>query len=441
MASDQAVTAAADGSGDLNEPQGGVFTNRDFVKLFSGEMVSLIGTQITQFAMPLVAILTLRATVFEVGILNALRLAPVIVVALFAGVWLDRARRRPVLIGCSLCCAVLIGLVPLASATGHLSLGLLYVVAVLVGGLNVVFDIGALSYVPNLVEPRHLPEANGKIQAIRAFSGISGPAIAGLLVGLITAPITMSADAVSYLFSAAGLLSIKQPEPAPEIPEGRIPVHRQIAEGFRAVYGGPVLRALLTQSSLLNLAFGGLWPVFLVYALRNLHLHPLELGIVVGSAAVGGLAGALGTSKLRVAIGLGRSMILTTIGASLGPLLLLVPHNASALSVVILVIAQLVYGTSIQVFNVNAITLRQVVTPRRLLARMNATYRMLLFGVAPLGAIIGGLLGEATGVRVALEITVFAMLTPLLWLLFSPVFRLKEIPAGPPADEGGKGHG
>jgi len=441
MASDQAVTAAADGSGVPVEPDGGVLTNRDFVKLFSGELVSLIGTQITQFAMPLVAILTLRATVLEVGVLNALRLAPVIVVALFAGVWLDRTQRRPVLIGCSLSCAVLIGLVPLASATGHLSLGLLYVVAVLVGGLNVVFDVGALSYVPNLVEPRHLLEANGKIQAVRAFAGISGPGIAGLLVGLITAPITMSADAVSYLFSAAGLLSIKQPEPPPEIPQARTPVHRQIAEGFRAVYGGPLLRALLTQSSVLNLAFGGLWPVFLVYAVRNLHLHPLELGIVVGSAAVGGLAGALGTAKLRVKFGLGRSMIITTVGASLGPLLLLVPHNASLLSIVILVLAQLVYGSSIQVFNVNAITLRQVVTPKRLLARMNATYRMLLFGVAPLGAIAGGLLGQAAGVHMALEITVFAMLTPLLWLFFSPLFRLTEMPAGPQSQEGDKANG
>jgi MFS family permease len=441
MASDQAVAAAADGSGVPPPPQDGVLANRDFVKLFSGEMVSLIGTQITQFAMPLVAIVTLRATVLEVGVLNALRLAPVIVIALFAGVWLDRVRRRPVLIGCSLSCAVLIGLVPLASATGHLSLGLLYVVAALVGGLNVIFDVGALSYVPNLVERRHLMEANGKIQAIRAFSGISGPGIAGLLVGLITAPITMSADAVSYLFSAAGLLSIKKPEPAPEVPQDREPIHRQIAEGFRAVYGGPLLRALLTQSSVLNLAFGGLWPVFLVYAVRDLHLHPLELGIVVGSAAVGGLAGALSTSKLRDRLGLGRSMVITTIGSCVGPLLLLVPHNASALSIVTLVAAQVIYGSSIQVFNVNAITLRQVVTPRRLLARMNATYRLLLFGVAPVGAIAGGLLGQAAGVHLALEITVFAMLTPLLWLFFSPLFRLKDMPAGPESHEENKTHG
>jgi MFS family permease len=435
MASDQTVTAATGDSGPPAEPRGGVFSNPDFVKLFAGESVSLIGTEITQFAMPLVAILTLKATVLQVGLLNALRLAPVIVVALFAGVWLDRTRRRPVLIACSLCCAVLIGLVPLASATGHLSLDLLYVVAVLVGGLNVVFDVGALSYVPTQGEPRQLPEANGKIQAIRAFAGVSGPGLAGLLVGLITAPFTMSADAVSYLFSAAGLISITRPEPAPEVQAERTPVRRQIAEGFRAVYGGKLLRALLGQTAMLNLAFGAMWPVLLVYALRVLHLSPLKLGIVVGSAMVGGLAGALYATRIRNVLGLGRSMVVATIGTGLAPLLFIVPRGAGLLSVTILVVAQLVYGTNIQILNVNAITLRQIVTPKRVLARMNATYRMLLFGVAPLGAIAGGLLGTAVGLRPALEISVIAMVAPMLWLFFSPVFRLKEMPTGPDEDE------
>jgi MFS family permease len=435
MASDQAVTPTTGDSGLPAPPAGGVMTDRNFVRLFAGESVSLIGTQVTQFAMPLVAILTLKATVFEVGVLSALRLAPVIVVALFAGVWLDRTRRRPVLIVCSLICAVLIGLVPVASALGFLSLGLLYAVTVLVGGLNVIFDVGALSYVPNLVETRHLGEANGKIQAIRAFAGISGPALAGLLVGLITAPITMSADAVSYMFSAGGLLTISKLEPPPKVPEQRTPVRRQLAEGFRAVYGGKLLRNLLSQTAVLNLAFGALWPVFTVYAVRNLHLSPFKLGVVVGSAAVGGLAGALFATRIRDRFGLGRGMAVATIGTGLAPLLFIVPRGASPGSLAVLVGAQLVYGTSIQMINVNAITLRQVVTPKRLLARMNGTYRMLLFGVAPVGAIIGGVLGEVFGLRVALEISVFAMIAPMFWLFFSPVFRLKEMPPGPDEDK------
>jgi MFS family permease len=435
MASDQAVTPAVGDGGRPAPPPGGVMSDRNFVKLFTGEAVSLIGTQVTQFAMPLVAILTLKASVFEVGLLNALRLAPVIVVALFAGVWLDRTRRRPVLITCSLVCALLIGLVPVASAAGFLSMGLLYAVTLLVGSLNVIFDVGALSYVPNLVEPHHLGQANGKIQAIRAFSGISGPALAGLLVGLITAPITMSADAVSYLFSAGGLLSISKVEPPPQVPAERTPVRRQLAEGFRAVYGGKLLRNLLGQTAVLNLAFGAMWPVLIVYAVRVLHMSPFKLGIVVGSAAVGGLAGALLATRIRNRFGLGRSMAVATVGCALAPLLFIVPRGATLASVLVLVVAQLIYGTNIQLINVNAITLRQVVTPRRLLARMNGTYRMLLFGVAPVGAIIGGVLGEAFGLRTALVISVISMVAPMFWLIFSPVFRLKEMPAGPDEDK------
>jgi MFS family permease len=434
MASDQVVASATPDAGPPAEPAGGVLTNHDFVKLFAGESVSLIGTQITMFTMPLVAILTLKATVFQVSVLLALRLAPVIVVAVFAGVWLDRVRRRPVLIVCSLSSAVLIGLVPLASATGHLSMDLLYVVAVLVGGLNVIFDIGTLSYVPNLVERRHLLEANGKIQAIRAFAGISGPGIAGLLIGLITAPITLSADAISYLFSAAGLISIRKREPAPKVPEVRTSIRRQIGEGFQAVYGSRLLRALLTQSAALNLAFGAFWTVFLVYAVRILGLSPFKLGLVVGAMAVGALLGALFSHRVRNALGLGRSMIYSTIGCSMAPLVLLIPRSASLPSMLILMAAQFVYGANISSLNVNAITLRQVVTPRRVLARMNATYRMLLFGVPPVGSIIGGLLGTALGLRTALVIALIALTSPMAWLFFSPVFRLQEMPGAPDED-------
>jgi MFS family permease len=434
MASDQVVAAATPDAEPPAEPSGGVLANRDFVKLFCGESVSLLGTYITQFTMPLVALLTLKATVLEVGVLNSFRLSPVLVVALVAGVWLDRVRRRPVLIACALCCAVLIGLVPLAQWTHHLSLGLLYVVAFFVGGLNVVFDIGSLSYVPNLVERRHLMEANGKFQATRAFAAMAGPGIAGLLIGLITAPITLSADAVSYLFSAAGLISIRKPEPAPQMPEVRISLRRQIAEGFTAVYGSRLLRMLLTQSAALNLAFGAFWTVFVVYAIETLHLSPFKLGLVVGAAAVGALLGALFSHRVRNALGYGRSMFFATIGLSLAPLLLLVPRNAALPAMLILMAAQFVYGASITTYNVNAITLRQVVTPKRLLARMNATYRMLLFGAPPVGSIVGGLLGTALGLRTALTIALIALTSPMIWLFFSPVFRLTEIPSGPDED-------
>jgi MFS family permease len=433
VASDQTVRAPGPALG-APAPTRGVFANADFVKLWAGESISLIGTQVTQFTMPLVAVLSLNATVAEVGVLNALRFVPVLLLSMFAGVWLDRRRRRPVLIACALGNAVLIGMVPLASVTGMLSIGLLYAVVTLVGLLNMVFDVGALSYVPNLVKHDHLAEANGKIQASTAFAGVAGPGVAGLLVGLITAPITLSVDAVSYLFSALGLITIRKPEPAPEVPEVRPSVRQSIAEGLRAVYGSKLLSALLTQGTALNLFFGGFITVFVVYAIRVVHLSPFELGVVMAAAAVGSLIGATTAGRVRQAIGLGHTMIVNTVGVSVTLLALLIPRHASPLAMVIFVTAQLVYGWNIAMFNVNAITLRQIVTPKRVLARMNATYRMVLWGVAPIGMTLGGLLGGAVGLRTALVISLTLMASPLLWLFFSPAVRLAEMPAGPPPD-------
>lgn len=430
--SDHIVTAAARAPAAPARPRDSVLANRDFVRLWAGETVSLIGTQVTQFAMPLVAILTLNATVFQVGVLNALRFLPLIPLSLLAGVLLDRRRRRPVLIGCALGNAVLIGLVPLSSVTGLLSIGLLYVVATLVGTLNMTFEVGALSYVPFLVEPRHLRESNGKLWASTSVAGISGPGLAGLLVGLITAPITLSVDAVSYLGSALSLISIRKPEPEPDKPTERPSIRRSIAEGLHAVYGSKLLRALLAQSAVLNLCYGAVNVVFVVYAVRVLGLSPFKLGIVIGAAAVGGLAGALLATRFATALGLGRAMAVSTVGVSAGPLMFMIPRDAAPFSIVVLVAAQLVYGCSIAIFNVNAITLRQTVTPQRLLARMNATYRMVIYGVPLFGAMSGGMLGSAVGLRPALVISLVAMISPVLWIFFSPVYRLKEMPQGPP---------
>jgi MFS family permease len=425
MAADQVTKVSTARPGPAGR---GAFGNPDFAKLWAGQSISLIGTQVTQFTMPLVAILTLNATVIEVGVLNALRFVPVLALSLFAGVWLDRRRRRPVLIACALGNAVLIGLVPLASVTGLLSIGLLYVVVTTAGLLSMTFDVGALSYVPDLVDHEHLTDANSKIQASTAFAGVAGPGLAGVLVGLVTAPITLTADSVSYLFSAAGLIAIRKPEPAPEAPEVRISVRQSIAEGLRAVWGSKLLSAMLTQGSALNLFFGAYITVFVVYAVRVVRLSPFELGIVLAASAVGALAGATTARRVSKALGLGRTMVVNTAGVSLALLLLLVPRHASLAAIAVFVAAQLAYGWNIAMLNVNTITLRQVVTPKRVLARMNATYRMVLFGVAPVGMSLGGLLGSAVGLRTALVISLTLMASPLLWLFFSPVFRLKQMP-------------
>lgn len=425
MASDQLTQAVAPAR------TRGLLANRDFTKLFVGETISQIGSQVTQFTMPLVAIITLNATAFEVGVLNALKFVPVIVVAVFAGVWLDRRQRRPIMIMCALGNAVLIGLVPISKVAGFLSIGLLYVVITLAGSLTVIFDVGALSYVPSLVDRDQLAEGNSKLQASGYFAGVAGPGVAGLIVGLITAPLTLSIDAVSYLFSAAGLIAIVKREPAPGTPASQPSIRRSLAEGFRAVYGTKLLRILLGQSATLNVGFGAVSTIFTIYAVRVLGFSPDKLGLALGSLAAGAFFGSLLAARIQRLIGLPRTLTLAIIGVCASPLLLLIPRNADAVSLLLAMAAWFGHGFGIGMWNVNTITLRQVLTPMRLLARMNATYRMVLFGALPVGAMLAGLLGDTVGYWRATLISVIALTTPMAWLTFSPVFRLKQLPAGP----------
>ncbi|MDQ2957931.1 MAG: MFS transporter [Actinomycetota bacterium] len=415
-------------------PAPSIWSNRDFVKLWSGETVSLIGTQITQFTLPLVAILTLHVSVFQVGLLNACRTAPIVVVSLFAGVWLDRRRRRPILIACSLGNAVLIGLVPLSYATSMLSIGLLYVVCLAVGVLSVVFDIGVLSYVPNVVQRRHLADSNSKIQTSTSLAMVAGPGLAGALVGVLTAPVTLSADAVSYLCSAVGLLSIKTPEQPPEVPEVRQSVRSSIAEGIRAVYGSPVLRSLLNLSATFNFVQAGFITIFVVYGVRDLHLSPFKLGVVLGAIAVGGICGAMLSNRISRRFGIGPTMLGGLCGATLCPLVLLIPRGPGLASMATMVGIEFLYGFGVLSFNVITVTVRQTVTPNRLLGRMNASYRMVLFGMAPLGSALAGFLGQSFGLRTALVIAVLAFPVCILWTVSSPVVRMREMPPGPAED-------
>lgn len=415
---------------DVRAPDAGVLADRDFVKLWGGETVSLMGSQVTDLALPLVAIVTLHAGAFQVGLLNVARYVPFVVLSLLAGVWFDRHRRRPTLIAANLGRAGLIALVPLAALLGWLSMPLLYAVGLGTGVLTVLFDVGILSYVPGLVERRQLAEANSKIATSYSLAGICGPGLGGFLVGVLTAPIALAVDAVSYLVSAVALGRIRRPEAAPE-PVAARSVAADIAEGLRTVVGNRILRHLATQSAAFNLFVNVVITVFLVYAVRVLHLAPTQLGVVVGAGSAGALVGALSANRLRTTLGFGRTLWLSTVLACLTPPLLLVPDGADPVSLAVLGGTLAVHGANLAIFNVNSLTLRQTVTPDRLLGRMNASYRLVLYATVPLGALLGGALAQAIGLRTALAVGVLGVACPLAWLAFSPVFRLREMPTGP----------
>lgn len=410
---------------------GGALRDPTFRRFWIGETVSLIGSEVTRFALPLVAVLSLGASAFEVGVVNAMRYVPIVVVSLFAGIWLDRRRRWPVLIGANAGRAFFIALIPFAGAFDVLSIWLLCVVALAVGTLTVIFDVGSLSFIPNVVDRAKLTDANGRLQTSFSLAMILGPSLGGALVGAFGAPTTLALDAASYVFSVLMLLSMRVSEAAPETPAKRQSIRESIAEGLRAVYGSPVLRNLLTQSATFNLAQNAMLTVFVVYAVREIGLSAGQLGLVLGLGAFGALAGSLLANRLTRVVGLGRTLRLTTVVANLAPLLFLLAMGDGPLSVAVLTIGYGLAGFMLVIYNVNTVTLRQVVTPNRLLSRMNASYRMVLFGTIPLGALLGGTLAQYLGLRPAMVITLLLLTTPIAWLFFSPVFRLTAMPTGP----------
>lgn len=409
----------------------GALRNPEFRKFWIGETVSLIGTEITRFALPLVAVLSLGASAFEVGLVNAMRYVPIVIVSLFAGIWLDRRRRLPVLIASNIGRAVFIGIIPLAYALDGLSLWLVCLAALGLGTLTVLFDVGSLSFVPSVVERPQLGDANGRMQTSFSLAMIVGPGLGGFLVGALTAPVTLVLDACSYAFSVAMLLSLRVREPEPHTPAERPTLRSSIAEGLRAVYGSPILRNLLTQSATFNLAQNAMLTVFVLYTVRTLGLTAQQLGLVMGIGSLGALAGALSATRITRVVGYGPTLRLATIVAGLAPLLFLVARGADVVSIALLTVAYGAAGFMLVIYNVNTVTLRQIVTPNRLLARMNASYRMVLFGTIPLGALLGGALGQYLGLRTAMVITLVLLTSPIAWTFFSPVFRLAELPTGP----------
>jgi MFS family permease len=408
-----------------------LLANRDFVRLWTGGTASLIGSRVTDLALPLAAIVTLRASAFEVGLLNVARYAPFVLSSLLAGVWFDRYRRRPILIAGNLGRAVLVSLVPLASVLHLLSMNLLYAVGFAVGVLTVLFDVNILSYVPGLVERRHLAEANRTIATSYPVAGICGPGLAGLLVGLLAAPVALAVNGLLYLFAAAALTAIGHREPMPPARRRRPPVRRSIAEGLRTVGNDRVLRHLATQSVTLTLFENVVVTVLGVYAVREIGLYPAQLGLVVGAGAVGGLLGAVLADRLRDRLGFGPTLRLATLVACLSPLVLLEPHGSDPASLLVIGGSLAVHGFHLAVFNVNAVTLRRSVTPDQLRGRMEASYRLVQFATIPVGAILGGTAAHLFGLRSALAIGVVGLTSPIVWIAFSPVFRPHAMPDGP----------
>jgi MFS family permease len=404
-----------------------LWRNVDFMKLWTAQAISVFGSTITRDALPLAAILTLTATPAQVGLLSALGMAPVLVLGLPTGVWVDRVRRRPILIAADLGRALILVSIPIAALLGALSMPQLYLAALLAGTLTLFFNVADNSFLPSVVKRENLVEANSKLGLTDSLSEIIAPAITGGLVGLITAPLTILVDTLSYLVSAFFLGLIRTPE-TPSRPTDRPESLRgDILTGLRLVGGDPILRALAGSSGAFAFFGGFIGALYGIYAIRVLGLTPAVLGLLISTGGVGALLGALLAGRLARRFGPGPT--LTGSFFVMGLATLLIPLAAGQrYAVAMLAMGQLVGDTALAVYFIHAVSLRQTVTPDHLLGRMNASFEFLVTGIGPLGLLLGGALGQALGVRSTLLIAALGELTGCLWLVLSPVLKLRAFP-------------
>ncbi|MDQ2809616.1 MAG: MFS transporter [Chloroflexota bacterium] len=404
---------------------GGLWRHPDFVKLWLGRTVSEIGSGISGTALPLVALLTLGATPSQMGVLLAVSELPVLAVGLLAGVWVDRLRRRPLLIGADLGRALLIGVIPLAAWLGRLDMALLYGVAALSGALTVLFNTADQSYLPALVERDAIMEGNSKLASGSAVAEIGGPSLGGVLVQALTAPVAVLADALSFLVSAASLALIRRNEPPPPPPETRSGVRREIVEGLRVVWDDPLLRAVALSSATFNFFGGSFATLYSLYLVRDLGLPPAVLGALIGAGGIGALAGATLVERITQRVGRGPTLIGSLFLGTALQLLVPLTSGPPTVTIPILFLTQLT-DVALAVFFINETTLRQQRVSDRLLGRATAALAVLTGGALALGALLAGALADTWGARPTLLLGSLGMIAAAAWMLASPVRGLRE---------------
>lgn len=398
--------------------------NDDFLKLWFGQSVSLLGTQVSVIAIPLTAVSMLHVSAFQVGLLGTAEYLPFLLVALPAGTMADRLSQRRILIASDVGRLACLLSIPVAWWLGHLAVVQLYAVGFLTGALTAFFDIAYQSLVPSLVSTERLTAANARLEVSNSAAQLGGPSIGGALVALLTAPFAILADAVSYAVSVASLLAIRGRQ-APErtdapAAEALSSLGRDILKGLRALLGHRILRPVVLCTATLNFFGDMAFALVVLFAVRDLGLSPSTLGLAMSIGAVGLLVGAMTAERVGRHLGIGATLTLTAMAFPLGLVLLAVARPGVA-GVFFIATQGIVNGYVAAVYNVNAITVRQTITPPHLLGRVNASNRFIVWGVIPIGTTLGGVIGSAFGLRTAFWVAAVGASTAALWIVLSPL--------------------
>ncbi|HYB66766.1 MAG TPA: MFS transporter [Candidatus Acidoferrales bacterium] len=406
--------------------KGSLWKHWDFLKFWTGDTVTQFTGQITSLALPTIAVLTLQVTALQLGIIDALNFIAFPTLGLFVGVWMDRVRRRPVMIVANLIQVATLASVPLGYVLGVLGLYQLYAVALIMGTSTLFFDVAYQAYLPSLVNKEDVVEGNQKLQTSASAAQVVGPSVASALMQLIGAALSLTVDAFGTLVSVFTLASIRKPEPKPErSSDGQTHFFAEMKEGIRVITGNKLLWTQAGCTSTSNLGGSIFFVAIFLYAYRTLGISKGIIGVAFSISAVGFLMGVLVSSVVTKKLGLGRTIALSA-ASNFGLLLVLLANRSFA----VLIIGAALFVSSLgnPIYNINQVSLRQIITPNRLQGRMNATMRTIVWGTIPAGSFLGGIFSTSFGIIPTLVIGSVISGASFLWIALGPTFKLKEQP-------------
>lgn len=404
-----------------------LWRNGPFLRMWTGQTASSVGTQLGGLAIPVLAVSVLQATEFEVGLLSAVQTAAFLLIGLPAGAWVDRWLKRRVMLFADLSRAVVLASVPILFFAGILSIWQLVVIGAIVGVASVFFDVAYQSYLPVLVEPAKLGEGNSKLETTGQLARIAGPALSGALLAVVRPAVLVGIDALTFLFSFVALSTIRDREVAKPVAE-RKKLVIEIAEGMSFVVNEPLLRRIVLTTSTTNL-FGVLAMTMIpILVLRQLDISPVIYGIGISLGAIGGLLGAMFSARIARLIGEGTAIPVAGVvsGIAIGGMALMAVFPEAAIP--LFVVSEFLYSFAVLVYNIAQVTFRQRICPPQLLGRMNASIRFVVWGVLPIGGLASGLLSTAIGIESTIVIGAVGSILACAFVVFSPLLGMREMP-------------
>lgn len=402
-----------------------MFRHPDHRLLLISVASSQVGLQIAYFSVSIIAVVVLKLGEAQIGILNAMDQIALVVFGLLVGAWVDRMRRRPIIVVSEALRALVLLSVPVAWMLDALVMWHMYAVMFLLGLASVFFDVAQASYIPMLIDNDRLAGANSRIQGLRSASDTGGPVAAGPLVSLLTAPIAVAVAVAGFAVSAFSVWRIRFREAEPVRPE-KPDLRREIAQGVRFIVKDPIVRTVAFAGAWCNLSVGAFQAMLVVFLIRDADQPSAVVGLILAGSGIGGVLGAMLVGRISAKAGMGPTALVAL--ALSGPGMAVVAASGSGWGAVPAFLGQVLFVGSIVVFNVNVVSYRQAITPDPIQGRVNATQRVISWGSMAVGSILGGFAGEAVGARSVLLIAAGMLFAGCLALLRSPIRSLRELP-------------